>query len=122
MIKEKIKGKRSSRRKKRERKKIYGDADRPRLTVFRSLRHIYAQIIDDDNSSTIVAASTMNKEFADQGKPGGNTEAAAQVGHDIARKAIAVGIRQVRFDRNGYKYHGRIKSLADAAREAGLAF
>ena len=122
MTKEKTKNKRWSRRKSRVRKKVYGDGNRPRLTVFRSLRHVYAQIIDDDNGVTLVAASTMNKDFADQDKFGGNIEAATEIGKDLARKAMAVGIRQVRFDRNGYKYHGRIKALADAARESGLAF
>lgn len=122
MTKEKTKNKRWSRRKSRVRKKVYGDGNRPRLTVFRSLRHVYAQIIDDDNGVTLVAASTMNKDFADQDKFGGNIDAATEIGKDLARKAMAVGIRQVRFDRNGYKYHGRIKALADAARESGLAF
>lgn len=122
MIKEKIKEKQWRRRKKRVRKKICGDGERPRLTVFRSLRHIYAQIIDDDNNTTLVAAGTLSKEFADKGKSGSNMAAAAQVGHDLARKALAVGIRQIRFDRNGYQYHGRIKALAEAARENGLVF
>jgi len=122
MIKEKIKEKQWRRRKKRVRKKICGDGERPRLTVFRSLRHIYAQIIDDDNNTTLVAAGTLSKEFADKGKSGSNRAAAAQVGHDLARKALAVGIRQIRFDRNGYQYHGRIKALAEAARENGLVF
>ena len=122
MNKQKVKNSGWRRRKRRIRKKVYGDRDRPRLTIFRSLRHIYAQIIDDDNGITLVFAGTLGKEFADQGKPGGNVEAAAQIGRELARKALAVGIRQVRFDRNGCKYHGRIKALAEAARTAGLAF
>ena len=104
------------------RKKVFGDSERPRLSVFRSLRHIYAQIIDDDNAVTVVAAGTLNKEYADQDQNGATVKAAAQVGEDLARKALALGIRQVRFDRNGYKFHGRVRALADAARKSGLVF
>lgn len=118
----KINDKRWRRRKRRVRKKVYGDDNRPRLTVFRSLRHIYAQVIDDDNGVTLVAAGTDCKDFADQGNFGGNIAAAVQIGKILARKTLAIGIRQVRFDRNGYKYHGRVKALADAARQAGLGF
>ncbi len=90
---------------------------RPRLTVYRSLNHIYAQIIDDEAGKTLAASSTLAL------KAGGNkTEAARQVGADIARKAIEKGIKQVVFDRGAYKYHGRVKALAEAAREAGLEF
>ena len=121
MSKEKHKKVKWQRRKKHVRKKIWGDPDRPRLTVFRSARHIYVQIIDDDNGATLVSAGTLNKDFADRQK-GGNVQAATAVGQELARKALAVGIRQVKFDRNGYKFHGRIKALADASREAGLVF
>lgn len=111
------------RRKRRVRKKIAGEADRPRLTVFRSLRHTYAQLVDDDNGVTLMAANTAQKEIADQCTKGtANVKAATLVGKELARKAMAVGIRQVRLDRNGYKYHGRIKAMAEAAREAGLVF
>lgn len=116
----KVKTQHRMRRKRRVRKKVFGDNARPRLAVFRSLRNIYAQIIDDENGVTLVSASTMAKDTGGSGKNSGNIEAAKEVGQDIAHKAIAVGIRQVRFDRAGYKYHGRIKALADAAREAGL--
>ena len=109
-------------RKRRVRKSVTGTSDRPRLSVFRSLRHIYAQIIDDDNGVTVVSASTLSKNLSDRGKSGGNKEAAALVGEDLARKAISLGIRQVRFDRNGYKYHGRIRVLAESARKSGLVF
>jgi large subunit ribosomal protein L18 len=108
------------RRKRRVRKKVYGDQTRPRLSVYRSLRNIYAQIIDDDNGVTLVAANTQMKEAGTS--KGGNKEAAEVVGRLVAQKALEVGIRQVRMDRNGFKYHGRMKVLADAARKAGLVF
>jgi large subunit ribosomal protein L18 len=107
------------RRKKRVRKAVFGDSQRPRLTVFRSLRHIYAQIIDDDSGSTLVTASSLAEKSMEKG---GNIKASVQVGKVLARKAVDVGIRRVSFDRNGYKYHGRVKALAEAAREAGLVF
>ena len=116
----KVKNQHRQRRKRRVRKKVFGDNARPRLAVFRSLRNIYAQIIDDENGVTLVSAGTLAKNIGGSGKNSGNIEAAKKVGQDLAHKAIAVGIRQVRFDRAGYKYHGRIKALADAAREAGL--
>ena len=123
MDKRKIKNSQHLRRKRRVRKKVAGDADRPRLTVFRSLRHIYAQLIDDDNQTTLMSASTLHKEVVDQCNKGtANIEAATLVGQELARKAMAVGIRQVRLDRNGYKYHGRVKAMAEAARKAGLVF
>jgi large subunit ribosomal protein L18 len=96
--------------------------ERPRLVVFRSGRHIYAQIIDDIAGLTLASASTMAKGVKEGIKKTGNREAAAVVGSALAKRAIEVGINAVCFDRNGYKYHGRIKSLADAARKAGLAF
>ena len=121
MDKNKSKNKKWQRRKLRVRKKVSGDAQNPRLTVFRSLRHMYAQIIDDEAGCTLVSASTMNVDV-DEAKSKGNKDAAAKIGEALARKAQDIGIRQVRFDRNGYKYHGRVKALADAAREAGLVF
>lgn len=103
----------------RVRKNISGTADRPRLNVFRSLNHIYAQIIDDVKGVTLVSASTMDKEFSGYG---GNVEAAEKVGKMIAEKALAAGIKQVVFDRGGYVYHGRVAALANGAREGGLEF
>lgn len=109
------------RRRMRVRKKVYGTAARPRLNVFRSLKHIYAQVIDDDRGITLVAASSLSPEL--RGKVnGGNIEGAAAVGRLIAEKAKAKGISKVVFDRAGYLYHGRVKALADAARENGLEF
>ena len=106
----------------RVRKRISGTAERPRLNVFRSSKHIYAQLIDDQKGVTIAAASTLDKEISDSIKNGGNVDAAQKVGALIAERAKAAGISNVVFDRGGYLYHGRIKSLADAAREAGLEF
>jgi large subunit ribosomal protein L18 len=103
---------------KRIRRKVQGTAERPRLAIYRSLNHIYAQIINDDLGQTLVAASTTEKDL--RGQTGGNIEAARRVGRAIAERAQAIGIRQVVFDRGGYLYHGRVKALADAAREAGL--
>lgn len=93
---------------------------RPRLSVFRSGRHIYAQIIDDVKGVTLAAASTVEKDL--RGSNGANTDAATQVGKMVAERAIKAGVTDVVFDRGGYKYHGRVKALADSAREAGLAF
>ncbi len=110
------------RRKIRIRKKIKGTAERPRLTVYRSLKYIYAQLIDDVEGKTIVSASTVEKEVKEKLKSTKNIEAAKVVGELVAKRALERGIESVVFDRNGYKYHGRIKALADAAREAGLKF
>ena len=104
----------------RIRKRIPRTTERPRLNIFRSLKHIYAQVIDDLHGSTMAAASSLAKDFPMRG--GGNVAAARAVGKLIAEKAIAKGIKQVAFDRGGYGYHGRVKALADAAREAGLQF
>lgn len=104
------------------RNKIHGTADRPRLNVYRSLNHIYAQIIDDDSGTTLLSVSTMDKEVKDKADKGYNVDAATAVGQVIAGRALEKGIRDIVFDRGGYKYHGRIKALADAAREAGLNF
>lgn len=102
----------------RIRKKVSGSAERPRLAVFRSLNHIYAQVIDDVNGKTLAAASTVEKDL--KGSTGGNIEAARSVGKAVAERAIAAGISSVVFDRGGYVYHGRVKALIDATREAGL--
>lgn len=107
------------RRHARVRKNISGTAERPRLNVYRSLNHIYAQIIDDTKGVTLVAASSMDKDFEGYG---GNVEAATKVGKMVAEKALAAGIKQVVFDRGGYVYHGRVAALADGAREGGLEF
>jgi large subunit ribosomal protein L18 len=112
-------------RKKRQarvRKKVTGSVERPRLCVFRSSKHIYAQIVEDVTGVTLVAASTVSKGIDDSVKYSGNVEAAKVVGKQLAEKALAKDIKQVVFDRNGFLYHGRVKALADAAREAGLTF
>ena len=100
----------------RIRAKLSGTGDRPRLNVYRSLNHIYAQVIDDQNGVTLVSASTIKM------KTGGNVAAAKEIGKKVAELAVEKGIKKVVFDRGGYLYHGRIKALADAAREAGLDF
>ena len=105
------------RRHRRVRGKISGTTECPRLDVFRSSKHIYAQIIDDTTGTTLAAASSLEKGF---GAYGGNTDAAAKVGKAIAEKALAKGIKKVVFDRGGFVYHGRVKALADGAREGGL--
>ena len=109
-------------RKVRVRKKVLGTSERPRLNVFRSARHIHAQVIDDSKGVTLVAASTVSPEVAEGLKYTGNAEAARKVGAEIAKKALAANISKVVFDRNGFLYHGRIKALAEAARENGLSF
>jgi large subunit ribosomal protein L18 len=109
-------------RKKRIRKKLSGSPERPRLTVFRSDKHIYAQIIDDTVGATLATASTLSPEYAKMDPLKGKVEAAKRVGELIARKAKDKGITKVVFDRNGYIYHGRVQALADAARQAGLDF
>jgi large subunit ribosomal protein L18 len=102
----------------RIRRKVRGSTERPRLAVYRSLNHIYAQVIDDERGQTLVSASTTEKDL--RGGTGGNIEAAQRVGRTIAERALAAGIESVVFDRGGYLYHGRVKALTDAAREAGL--
>ena len=106
--------------KKRIRKIVSGTAERPRLNVYRSNKQIYAQLIDDLSGNTLMAVSSLNKDFV--GAEGTKTEMAVKVGKAIAEKAIAAGISAVVFDRNGYLYHGRVKQLAEAAREGGLKF
>ena len=103
----------------RIRRKLKGSTERPRLAVFRSVSHIYAQVIDDSKGATIVAASSTEKDGL---KTGGNIAAAKEIGKRVAERAKEKGIKQVVFDRGGYLYHGRVKALADAAREAGLEF
>ena len=109
-------------RKQRIRKKISGTPQRPRLSVFRSSRHIYAQIVDDMSGHTLAAASTMDKEAKGGPKFENKVEAAKFVGKLVGERAVGKGIKEVVFDRNGFLYHGRIKSLSDGAREAGLIF
>ena len=106
----------------RVRKHISGTPERPRLNVFRSLSNIYAQVIDDTTGNTLVSASTLDSAIKDKIAFGGNIEAAKEVGKLVAEKALAAGITTVVFDRGGSGYHGRVKELADAAREAGLNF
>ncbi len=107
---------------KRIRRKISGSSKRPRLCVYRSLNHIYAQIVDDFHGSTLVSASTVEKEVRGDLKNAGNIQAAKTVGKIVAERAKAKGIDAVVFDRGGYLYHGRVKALAEAARESGLKF
>ena len=106
----------------RVRRKVRGSQERPRLCVFRSAKHIYAQIIEDTSGTTLVAVSTATKGSRVDLKSSGNVDAAKLVGKQIAEQALAKNITQVVFDRNGFLYHGRVKALADAAREAGLSF
>jgi len=112
----------AARRKRHQRIRLHlaGSQDRPRLAVFRSLNHIYAQVIDDASGTTLAAASTVEKDL--RGSTSTKTEEAAVVGRLLAERAKAAGIERVVFDRAGFRYHGRVKSLADAAREAGLEF
>jgi large subunit ribosomal protein L18 len=111
------------RRKRSIRKKVCGAAARPRLCVFRSAKHIYSQIINDETGQTLVSVSTLTAELSADLKEGtGNTKASKKVGALLAQRAIAKGVKQVVFDRNGFLYHGRIKALAEAAREGGLEF
>lgn len=107
-------------RHRRVRAKISGTPERPRLNVFRSIKHIYAQLIDDEAGHTLVSASTVDPVL--RGTDGGNIEGARHVGALLAKRAVEKGITRVVFDRGGYKYHGRVKALADAAREGGLEF
>jgi large subunit ribosomal protein L18 len=110
------------RRRKHIRKHLYGTSERPRLNVFRSLEHIYVQLIDDTVGNTLAAASTIDQEIRDQMSGLSKTEQARIVGKTVAERAVAKGVKTVVFDRGGYKYHGRVKALAEAAREAGLDF
>lgn len=109
-------------RKKRIRQKVQGTSQRPRLTVFRSARHIYAQIIDDRSGQTLAAASTMEKDIRDQSKFDNKVAAASEIGKLVAQRAAGKGITTVVFDRNGYMYHGRVKAVSEEARKNGLDF
>lgn len=122
MINKPNKNKDRKRRHLRVRRKISGTTQRPRLNVYRSSKNIYAQIIDDVNGNTLVAASSLEQQIKDQLSYGGNKEAAKFVGKLIGERAIEKGIKEVVFDRSGYLYHGRVKELAEGAREAGLKF
>jgi large subunit ribosomal protein L18 len=110
------------RRHERIRKKLRGTKEKPRLAIFRSLRYIYAQIIDDESGTTIVASSSLEKSFREGKEKGTMKEIAKKIGMMIAEKAAQKGIKQIIFDRAGYKYHGRVAALAEGAREAGLEF
>ncbi len=110
------------RRHERIRRHLHGTADRPRLNVFRSLEHIYVQVIDDDMGNTLVAASTVDPELRDQLDGLNKSQQATRVGQLLARRALDKGLKKVVFDRGGYPYHGRVKALADGAREGGLEF
>ncbi len=106
----------------RVRKRVRGTAERPRLSIFRSHQHVYAQVIDDSSGRTLAAASTLDKELRGDLKYGGNAAAATAIGKAIAERALAAGVKQVAFDRGSCQYHGRVAALATAAREAGLSF
>ena len=110
------------RRHKRLRKKVSGSVQRPRLCIYKSLNHIYAQIIDDTKGYTLITASTLDKELRNEGGHKGNAAMARRVGLLIASRAVPLGVKKIVFDRGGYKYHGRMKALADGAREGGLEF
>ncbi len=117
----KLKAVRRARRKLRVRKSVFGTSERPRLSVYRSLQHIYAQLIDDVSGRTLAEASSASRKLRDRIRYGGNKAAAEIVGTALAEEAKSKGIVRAAFDRNGYRYHGRVKSLADAARKAGLS-
>ena len=122
MARLKTRGEARRRRHRRVRRKLAGIAARPRLNVFRSHRHIYAQVIDDERGHTLAAASTLDPAIHGNGTAQSKTDSAVQVGQLVAERALAGGVRTVVFDRGGYLYHGRVKRLAEAAREAGLTF
>ncbi len=118
----KTKRERRERRRKRRRKKIFGTPERPRLTVYRSLKHMHCQIIDDLAQETLVSASTNETELRDEIENGGNKEAASYVGRVLAERALREGIEKIVFDIGPYDYHGRVRAVADAARDVGLEF
>ena len=122
MIKSKNRKEQNRKRHLRVRKKINGVPECPRLAVYRSTKHIYAQLIDDVNKVTICSASSIDKDLRDKLGHGGNIEAAKAVGEAVAQKALKAGVKDCVFDRGGFLYHGRVSALADAAREAGLMF
>jgi large subunit ribosomal protein L18 len=110
------------RRQRHVRKRLYGTPERPRLAVFRSSKHIYAQVINDENGTTLASASSLDREIHTDKSYGGNKAAAVLVGKALAERAKKAGIDKICFDRRSYRYHGRVKALADAAREGGLSF
>jgi large subunit ribosomal protein L18 len=120
----KTEGKNAARkiRQHRVRRKVRGTPERPRLSVFRSAKHIYAQVVDDTTNRVLVAASSLSKDFQAAGQSGGNVAGATLVGQIVAEKALQNGVQQVVFDRNGFLYHGRVKAVALGAREKGLQF
>ena len=122
MLKKSLRDSKQFRRKRRVRRKIHGTAERPRLSVFRSSEHIYAQLIDDDQGHTLVSASTLDKEVREQLGELAKKESAREVGKALANRAKEKGFNKVVFDRNGYLYHGRVAEVATGAREAGLDF
>ena len=122
MIKQVNKKEATQKRHRRLRAKLYGTSSAPRLAVYRSNKHIYAQIIDDEKGVTIVSASSIDKDARTDLKHGGNIDSAKYVGEAVAKKALKAGIKDVVFDRGGFLYHGRIAALADSARENGLNF
>jgi large subunit ribosomal protein L18 len=117
-----LKARRRLRRKRHIRHQVRGTIERPRMTVYRSRAHCYAQIIDDETGRTLCAAGTLDKDIRGALKGSGNCDAAKAIGKAVAERALAAGIKKVVFDRNAFKYHGRVKALAEAAREAGLEF
>lgn len=121
-VKYKTRQEKRLRRHRRIRKRVFGTPERPRLSVFRSLKHIYAQIIDDTTGRTLCSASTLDKELRSKLQELTKTQQAVEVGKLVAKRAISLGITKVVFDRGGHKYHGRVKALAEAAREEGLEF
>ena len=120
ILKEKYR--RRLKRRKGIRKRVFGDKEKPRLSVYRSSKNIYCQLIDDTTGKTLASASTLIKDIKDKLPYSGNVEAAKLVGQKIAEEAVKIGITKVVFDRGGYKYHGRVKALADSAREGNLVF
>jgi large subunit ribosomal protein L18 len=114
--------KRRLRRQRHVRKRLFGTPERPRLAVFRSSKHIYAQVVNDENGTTLASASTLDPEIRKEVGYGGNKAAAAVVGRMVAERAKQAGIDKICFDRRSYRYHGRVQTLADAARQAGLQF
>ena len=120
MNREKFLNKQRQRRRNHVRRRVQGTPDRPRLSVFRSHKHIYAQVIDDEAGRTLAQASSQDKDLKGEVQYGGNCSAATAVGKALAERSLAAGVKAVRFDRREYQYHGRIAALADAAREAGL--
>ena len=122
MLKKKLRSEVRIKKHRRERNRYQGTPERPRLAVFRSNAHMYAQVIDDVAQNTLVCASTLEKEIKESLTKTNNTEAAQKIGELVAKRALEKGIKEVVFDRGGYLYHGKVKALAEAAREAGLVF